>query len=105
MERTMAAMLVAERLPIGSDAPRGAAEGTSSPSPLGATPCPAGVNFSVYAKHAIGVELLLFDRVDDARPAHAIRIDPAANRTYHYWHAFVPGVMVGQLYGYRVEGP
>ena len=50
-------------------APRGAAEGTSSPSPLGATPCPAGVNFSVYAKHATGVELLLFDRVDDAKAA------------------------------------
>ena len=34
-----------------------------------------------------------------------VRLDPAANRTYHYWHAFVPGVRPGQLYGYRVEGP
>jgi glycogen operon protein len=51
------------------------------------------------------VELLLFDRVDDARPRAWIRIDPAANRTYHYWHVFVPGVTAGQLYGYRVEGP
>ena len=34
-----------------------------------------------------------------------IRIDPVANRTYHYWHVFVPGVTAGQLYGYRVEGP
>jgi isoamylase len=81
----------------------GVTQGTSWP--LGATPSPEGVNFSVYAKHATGVELLLFDRVDDARPAHAIQIDPAANRTYHYWHAFVPGVMAGQLYGYRVGGP
>ena len=23
----------------------------------------------------------------------------------HYWHVFVPGVMAGQIYGYRVEGP
>ena len=27
------------------------------------------------------------------------------NRTYHYWHVFVPGVSVGQIYGYRVRGP
>ena len=30
---------------------------------------------------------------------------PPYNRTYHYWHAFVPGVSAGQIYGYRVEGP
>jgi glycogen operon protein len=34
-----------------------------------------------------------------------IRIDPSSNRTYHYWHVFVPGVRAGQIYGYRVEGP
>ena len=34
--------------------------GTSSP--LGATPCRDGVNFSVFSKHATGIELLLFDR-------------------------------------------
>jgi glycogen operon protein len=32
-------------------------------------------------------------------------LDPAVNRTYHYWHVFVPGVGPGQLYGYRVTGP
>ena len=49
--------------------------------------------------------MLFFDREDDARPARVIPIDPAANRTYHYWHVFVPGVQPGQLYGYRVQGP
>ena len=73
--------------------------------PLGATLSPEGANFSVYSKHATAIELLLFDRVDDARPARVIRIDPATNRTYHYWHVFVPGVKAGQIYGYRVEGP
>jgi glycogen operon protein len=34
-----------------------------------------------------------------------IPIDPLTNRTYHYWHVFVPGVRPGQLYGYRVDGP
>jgi glycogen operon protein len=76
-----------------------------SSSPLGATPSPEGVNFSVFSRDATGVQLLLFDRVDDARAARVIRLDPSANRTYHYWHVFVPGVQPGQLYGYRVGGP
>jgi len=44
------------------------------------------------------VELLFFDREDDSRSARVIRIDPALNRTYHYWHIFVPGVQPGQMY-------
>src|SRR5437870_9314288 len=76
-----------------------------SSSPLGATPSPGGVNFSVFSRNATGVELLLFDGVDDLKAARVVRLDPAANRTYHYWHAFVPNVRPGQLYGYRVEGP
>ena len=76
-----------------------------SSSPLGATPSPNGVNFSVFSRHATQVQLLLFDRVDDARAARVVCLDPSANRTYHYWHVFVPNVRPGQLYGYRVEGP
>src|SRR4029077_15102185 len=72
--------------------------------PLGATLYPEGANFSVYSKHATAVELLLFDGVDDDRPARVIRIDPSTSRTYHYWHVFVPGVKAGQIYGYRVDG-
>ena len=40
-----------------------------------------------------------------ARPSRVIPIDPVANRTYHYWHVFVPELRQGQLYGYRVHGP
>ena len=72
-------------------------EGRSSP--LGATLSREGANFSVYSKHATGMDLLLFDNVHDARPARVIRIDPSTNRTYHYWHVFVPGVKAGQFYG------
>jgi glycogen operon protein len=50
------------------------------------------------------MELLLFDREDDARPTRAIKLDPVANRTYHYWHVFVPDVLPGQIYGYRADG-
>src|SRR5262245_8428829 len=77
-------------------------EGQSSP--LGATLSAEGTNFSVYSKHAMAVELLLFDCVDDTRPASVIQIDPACSRTYHYWHVFVPGVKAGQIYAYRVNG-
>ncbi len=70
-----------------------------------ATVVPGGVNFSVFSRSASGVELLFFDREDEPQPARIITIDPATNRTYHYWHAFVEGVKPGQLYGYRVQGP
>jgi glycogen operon protein len=64
-----------------------------------------GANFSIFSRAATKVQLLLFDRVDDAKPARVISIDPARERTYHYWHTFVPGLKAGQIYGYRVAGP
>ena len=73
--------------------------------PLGATVVDGGVNFSLYARPATGVELVFFDREDDSTPSRVVRIDPVTNRTYHYWHVFVPGILPGQLYGYRVQGP
>jgi isoamylase len=73
--------------------------------PLGATIVDGGINFSLFSRSATTVELLLFDREDDApRPARMMRLDPAANRTYHYWHVFVSGVKAGQIYAYRVRG-
>jgi isoamylase len=74
-------------------------------APLGATVSNEGVNFSLFSRKASAVELLLFDRDEDALPTLVISIDPVANRTYHYWHVFVPGIHAGQLYGYRVHGP
>jgi len=74
-------------------------------SPLGATVYEDGVNFSIFSRHATGMELLFFDREDDRKPSRIIQIDPWSGRTYHYWHVFVPGVQAGQLYGYRAHGP
>jgi glycogen operon protein len=71
---------------------------------LGVSLFPDGANFSIYSKHASGIELLFFDRADDGRPSRVIRIDPMTHRTYHYWHIYVPGVKAGQIYGYRVSG-
>ncbi len=73
--------------------------------PLGATLTPGGANFSVFAKHSTGAQLLLFESPDAPAPARVIDLDPRANRTYHYWHVFVPGVTAGQIYAYRVAGP
>ena len=61
-------------------------------APIGATVYPAGVNFSLYSRDATGVELLFFDHEDDSRPSRIVPVDPTANRTYHYWHTFVPGI-------------
>jgi glycogen operon protein len=91
-----------------SAAPGSATFAETSPGrsfPLGASLAPGGVNFSVYSRSALAVELLLFDRDDDSCPARVIPIDRVVNRTYHYWHVLVPGVEPGQLYGYRVHGP
>jgi glycogen operon protein len=74
-------------------------------SPLGAALADGGVNFSLFSRTAAGVELLFFDGEDDAKPARVVPLDPVLNRTYHYWHAYVPGVRPGQIYGYRVQGP
>lgn len=76
-----------------------------SPAPLGTRVTKAGVNFSLFSRTATGVELVLFEQRDQAAPARVIKFDPVANRSYHYWHVFVPGVRPGQLYGYRVQGP
>lgn len=73
--------------------------------PLGATVYPIGINFCLYSKHATGIDLLLFDSENIVSPSRVISLDPAVNRTSYYWHVFVPGVRVGQVYAYRVHGP
>src|SRR6188472_3958491 len=79
--------------------------GPGTPDPLGATWSPDGVNVSVYAKRATGVDLLLFDAPEDRTPSRVLALSPGANRTGAYWHALVGGIAPGQLYGYRVSGP
>ena len=72
--------------------------------PLGATLDRRGANFSVFAKHSRAAELLLFDSADAPLPSRVIDLDPRINRTYHYWHTFVPGIAAGQVYAYRISG-
>jgi glycogen operon protein len=88
---------------ISSPASLGVVE-TGMSTPLGASVQADGVNFSVFAKDATLIELLLFDHAGEA-PASVIRLEPEPHRTYHYWHGFVRGLGPGQLYAYRAHGP
>ena len=69
------------------------------PFPLGATWDGTGTNFSLFSEHAERVELCLFDGDETEE-----RI-PVNERTAQCWHCYLPGVHVGQRYGYRVFGP
>ena len=73
-----------------------------SPYPLGATWDGKGVNFALFSEHATGVELCLFESPEAEKEAERIRF---TEYTDHVWHAYLPEVLPGQLYGYRVEGP
>jgi glycogen operon protein len=79
-------------------------EMTGTSAPLGATVTPEGVNFSVFSKNATAIELLLFDDAEARTPSRVIRLDARRHRTYHYWHALVPGLHAGQVYAYRAHG-
>jgi glycogen operon protein len=74
-------------------------------APLGPSVTAAGVNFSVFSKRATGMDLLLFDAVDDPTPSRVIGFRPVANHTDYYWHLSVQGLQPGQLYGFRAHGP
>src|SRR5947207_13107856 len=72
------------------------------PYPLGATWDGAGVNFALFSENASAVELCLFDAASPARESQRIRL---VEHTDLVWHAYLPEVRPGQLYGYRVQGP
>ena len=75
------------------------------PLPLGTQESGGGVNFALFSRHASRVRLELFDQAEDATPAKIIDLDPARNRTGDVWHAWVEGILPGQLYAYRMDGP
>ncbi|MEV7286207.1 glycogen debranching protein GlgX [Streptomyces sp. NPDC093252] len=67
--------------------------------PLGATYDGAGTNFAVFTEAAHRVELCLLHD-DGSETAVELRETDAFVR-----HAYLPGVMPGQRYGFRVHGP
>jgi glycogen operon protein len=71
------------------------------PYPLGATWDGIGVNFAIFSENATRVDLCLFDDLG----AEAKETIPVVETTGHVWHCYIPGLSIGQLYGYRVYGP
>ncbi|MET7938077.1 glycogen debranching protein GlgX [Streptomyces sp. NPDC005322] len=67
--------------------------------PLGATYDGAGTNFAVFSEAAARIELCLLHD-DGSETAVELREDDAFVR-----HAYLPGIMPGQRYGFRVHGP
>ncbi|KMQ49766.1 Glycogen debranching enzyme [Chitinispirillum alkaliphilum] len=72
------------------------------PYPRGAIWDGTGTNFSLFSEHAEYVELLLFDSIDATEPVRTVRFPEKSAST---WHCYLPGVVPGQLYAYRVYGP
>ena len=73
-----------------------------TPYPLGATWDGSGVNFAVFSERATRVELCLFD--SDQAPRESARVS-LPEQTDFVWHGYLPGILPGQLYGFRVYGP
>ncbi|WIM66940.1 glycogen debranching protein GlgX [Corynebacterium breve] len=67
--------------------------------PLGSTYDGAGTNFAIFSNIAHKVELCLIDREENE-----IRV-PLEEKDNYVWHAYLPGVVPGQRYGYRIHGP
>lgn len=72
------------------------------PYPAGATWDGRGVNFAIYSENATMVELCLFDSPEATEESIRIPLPEQSDMT---WHAYLPDVAPGQLYGYRVHGP
>ena len=67
--------------------------------PLGATWDGEGTNFALFSQGATRVDLCLFD---DDGTEHRLSLPEV---TAHTWHGYVPGIVPGQRYAFRVDGP
>ncbi|MEZ0387355.1 MAG: glycogen debranching protein GlgX, partial [Verrucomicrobium sp.] len=73
----------------------------TKPLHLGATPVVGGVHFNVYSRTADGVDLCLYDLADPAEESARVRM---VRDDDDVWHAFVPDLKAGALYGFRARG-
>ncbi len=70
-----------------------------APYPLGTSYDGAGTNFAVYSELAEKVELCLF--AEDGQETRVALPEVTA----FVWHGYLPGLLPGQRYGFRVHGP
>ncbi len=67
---------------------------------LGATLRDGGANFTLFSENATSVDLCLFDETG----THQLFCEPLPDMEGGIWYGFLPGVVEGQRYGYRVHG-
>jgi glycogen operon protein len=72
-----------------------------SPEPLGARPTALGLNIAVWSRHALAIEVCLFDESGEVETAR-LRLP---GRTGPVFHGLILGVGVGARYGLRAHGP
>ena len=70
--------------------------------PFGASSAGDGINFSLFARHATGVTLVLH-APGDPEPALELPLDDRKNRTGDVWHVYIERVVPGVEYCFRVE--
>ena len=73
-----------------------------TPYPLGATYDGQGVNFALFSENATKVELCLFDSPGSEKESLRVLMPEQTDLVFH---AYLPDIRPGQLYGYRVYGP
>jgi len=73
--------------------------------PPGATVEDDGVNFSVYSRHAVGAELLLYEDAASTGPFQVVTLNPDENHTFFSWHVKVVDLPPGTHYTWRIDGP
>ncbi len=73
-----------------------------APAP-GVRVVPGGAEVSLYAGHADGVEVCLFDAGDTSGESE--RRFSLTERAHGWWYGLLPGVTAGQRYGIRAHGP
>jgi glycogen operon protein len=73
--------------------------------PPGITATADGVNFCIFSRHAIQVELRLYAAADSLEAFQIIALEPEHNRSFFFWHVFVVGLPAGTYYTWRMDGP
>lgn len=74
-------------------------------TPYGANLFEDGVLFSFASRSATSARLLIYDSPDAQVPSQVVSFDPDRDRWGDLWRIFMPGLGVGTLYHFQVDGP
>jgi glycogen operon protein len=77
------------------------------PLPAGVTLFEEGINFSIFARHATRVTLVIdhWPQAGGKPTRHEFTLDPEENRTGDMWHILLLTHRQDFSYGYRIDGP